>query len=675
MRAFRSLLAYALCSVAAVHAVTVYNQLPLAAQSTSTPSASDTAAAAAPSATGNYTGLAAYDPTTWPPPAIPNPAPATQFGINVMPTADQVTGLSINTPSSFYGISIEMSVVTQVLGINASFINVPFLNLMSLLAERAGQVVIRVGGNTQDYATLVPSTQDGKMIEKQSIDPNNPTGTPTIIFTDEMLYMLSNISTFVNIKWFLGVPFNDTVNIHMEIVEQGERIIGDNLLGFQVGNEPDLYLQHQHRLPGYDFNSYYTEFGQWRDAFNNDANVPQKKTMIGPSLALANPESWTLEDTWNTGFLPNYVDSLYALSVERYPDDNCAAIYAGFGPVTYPPSVFPNYLSHASGRSICAALLNSTLVAQTYSLPFIMFETNSASCGGFAGISNVFGITLWALDYGLQMVYSNLTHALIHVGGQDVYYNPFTPPPTNQSTYHQWTIGPIFYSILAMPEILGNSNTSRVVDLFANSNNDLTPAYAIYENDQLARVALFNYMDDGSDAMALNVAIQVGGGNGQPASTPAQVKVKYLVAPSVSEKFNITWGGQTFGGEFESDGRLMGQETIQTVPCDTTAGTCTINVPAPGFALVYVSDTAVQDSEPAATATFSTTALTKTVNTATIDQSVLATSNGHSGKDRFTGSTSKGSSGASRAAGVIPSLTAVFAVLATVGIFFKAFTS
>ena len=52
-----------------------------------------------------------------------------------------------------------------------------------------------------------------------------------------------------------------------------------------------------------------------------------------------------------------------------------------------------------------------------------MFETNSASCGGFQGVSNVFGITLWALDYGLQMVYSNFTHALIHVGGQDVYYN------------------------------------------------------------------------------------------------------------------------------------------------------------------------------------------------------------------------------------------------------------
>lgn len=129
------------------------------------------------------------------------------------------------------------------------------------------------------------------------------------------------------------------------------------------------------------------------------------------------------------------------------------------------------------------------------------------------------------------------------------------------------------------------------------------------------------------------------------------------------------------GGQFEADGRLSGEEQIQTVPCDTNAGTCTINVPAPGFALVFVSDSAVQDSEPGATVTFSTTAVTKTVNTALVNPSVMETSNGHSGNNRFRGSTSKGSSGASRAAGVVPSLTAVLAVLASVCIVFKTFTS
>ena len=111
--AFRSLILSFLCSLAAVNAITVYSQLPLAAQSTSVAStATDTAAGS--TATGNYTGLKAYDPTTWPAPAIPDPAPATSFAFNLMPSAGLVGNISIATPASFFGISIEMSVVTQV---------------------------------------------------------------------------------------------------------------------------------------------------------------------------------------------------------------------------------------------------------------------------------------------------------------------------------------------------------------------------------------------------------------------------------------------------------------------------------------------------------------------------------------------------------------------------------
>lgn len=38
-----------------------------------------------------------------------------------------------------------------------------------------------------------------------------------------------------------------------------------------------------------------------------------------------------------------------------------------------------------------------------------MFETNSASCGGFPGISDSFE---GAFDCGLQMVYTNFSDAL-----------------------------------------------------------------------------------------------------------------------------------------------------------------------------------------------------------------------------------------------------------------------
>lgn len=109
----------------------------------------------------------------------------------------------------------------------------------------------------------------------------------------------------------------------------------------------------------------------------------------------------------------------------RYPDNNCAAAFpdAGFGTPVDPQSVFANYLTHASGKNIVSQYLDSLPLAQQYGKQFMMFETNTASCGGFPGVSDSFGSALWAVDYGLQMAYSNFTGALLHIGGQDVSYN------------------------------------------------------------------------------------------------------------------------------------------------------------------------------------------------------------------------------------------------------------
>ena len=205
----------------------------------------------------------------------------------------------------------------------------------------------------------------------------------------------------------------------------------------------------------------------------------------------------------------------------------------------------------------------------------------------------------------------------------------------------------MYYSVLAMAEVMGRSNQSQVIDLGVNNDEQSTPGYAIYENGTPMRVALFNYLDDTSGAHDLSVAISIGGGEtGQPASTPSSVRVKYLLAEHVTAKGNFTWAGQTLGANFKSDGRLQGEEHIVNVPCDTGTNTCTVTVPAPGFALVFLNDKAYEDSTPSGnTLTFATTARTRTINTATIDPKALATSNGHSGKDRADmTSTSKGSS-------------------------------
>lgn len=609
-------------------------------------SATDTAAAA------NYTGAAAYNPTVLNPPPVP-PGLTTQFNIQLQNGG--TPGVSITQEGSFVGFSIEMSVVNQVLGKNSSVIQVPFLNLMANLQQRAGAIKIRVGGNTQETATLVESTPDGRILEKDILGVSNPTQTPPLIFTPDVLYMMRNISSFVNARWFLGIPFNDTTNFRLDIVNRGQAILGDYLIGIQAGNEPDLYVRHGHRPPSYGPFDYVGEIYNLLSALAGPEHDINRQLLIGPNIATGD---WTPEDVWNTGFVDTFSQNLKYLAVENYPADNCFAQF-GIGRPVDVQAEFPNYLSHNAGKLVINKYLNSTAYAQTKGKRMLMFETNTASCGGFPGISDAFGAGLWGLDYSLQMAYSNFSGALMHVGGQNVFYNPFTPPPTNQTTFHQWTIGPIYYVALIMAEVLGPSNKSQVLDLKANSDNIYTPAYAIYEDGNPVRVALFNFVTDQSGASTLNVGISVGNGHGGDA-TPGEVHVKYFLAESVSQKGNFTWAGQTFGDHFASDGRPMGEENVTTVTCGQAVPPqiqrmCTIRIPAPGFALVFLSPGALESSHAggAPPTTFPTTAETRTRNTVTIDQAVLATSNGHSamgfdgkkgrnGKARL-GSTSAGS--------------------------------
>lgn len=107
-----------------------------------------------------------------------------------------------------------------------------------------------------------------------------------------------------------------------------------------------------------------------------------------------------------------------------------------------------------------------------------------------------------------------------------------TAPPTNQSAFDQWTVGPIFYSAMVVAEALGQTNTSQVKDLQdflpqENAHNDLTPVYAVYENGNIARMVLMNFMTDPSGAHDYTATVFIGGsGFGEANAAPAQVKVK-----------------------------------------------------------------------------------------------------------------------------------------------------
>lgn len=126
---------------------------------------------------------------------------------------------------------------------------------------------------------------------------------------------------------------------------------------------------------------------------------------------------------------------------------------------------------------------------------------------------------------------------------------------------------------------------------------------------------------------------------------------------------------------FESDGRLTGDKDIKTISCSD--GSCQVKVPAPSFALVFLSEQALGESDSGASRTFATTLHTKTIDTITVDPRVVATSNGHSGFSKHgTWSTSRGTdhNAAYLLSQTIPSAVSLFSVVAGALMIGNAFT-
>lgn len=93
-----------------------------------------------------------------------------------------------------------------------------------------------------------------------------------------------------------------------------------------------------------------------------------------------------------------------------------------------------------------------------------------------------------------------------------------------------------------------------------------------------------------------------------------------------------TWAGQSFG--YYSSGQLEGMEQISQSSCSNESNTCSITIPAPGVALVFLTSKAQSKASP-------------TINTfqpqGTQDAKAVKDSNGSRGSGSRIGATSEGS--------------------------------
>ena len=108
-------IASALVHIAQVHAsVTIYNNNGMQQQPVGTDTAASATATNSSSIPQWLADMPAFNSVVLQAPAIPSPAPANQFTLDLQATTAQVPGISIQQNGTFLGFSIEMSVATQV---------------------------------------------------------------------------------------------------------------------------------------------------------------------------------------------------------------------------------------------------------------------------------------------------------------------------------------------------------------------------------------------------------------------------------------------------------------------------------------------------------------------------------------------------------------------------------
>ena len=130
--------------------------------------------------------------------------------------------------------------------------------------------VVRVGGNTADYARYSPAAQA----------VSSPFGT---VVNDAVLQELGGFlqATGWKLIWALNLGRGSEADAVAE-AKAVLAVAGERLLAFEIGNEPDLFSHAKHRPPGYGYEQWLADYRRYKTALR--AQIPGIP-LAGPDVA------------------------------------------------------------------------------------------------------------------------------------------------------------------------------------------------------------------------------------------------------------------------------------------------------------------------------------------------------------------------------------------------------
>jgi Glycosyl hydrolase family 79 C-terminal beta domain len=426
-------------------------------------------------------------------------------------------GLALNP--AFCGLSYEKSQLTGHLFVASD------TNLIHMFSQIA-PAVLRIGGNSVDRTCW------GGLSNSTPITASE---------VDAFAGFVKALPTNWRVIYGINMAVNDTTNCAAEAAYVAGAL-GPHLLGFEIGNEPDLYHNNGIRPSTYTYAQFRLQWLAMAAAIVGAVpgwavtNGGSGWTLTGPASA-SNTQGYTVPFAENEAGFISMVTQHYYRANGQSPSSTLQLLLQ---PDPNLPGTVSDIVAAATGANL--------------PLGFRMDECGSFYNGGAPNVSDAYGTALWALDFMFTLALNGCQGVNFHGGGDGPGY---TPIADNGTTVVQ--ARPEFYALKMFSLVSQGRVIPAAVSLDSNIN---FTAYGVRRSNGGISAVLINKDTNDTVHVALDLGTDV-----------SAARVMELTGPALDSTSGYTLGGApinpdgSWAGGYQSEiSATNGQLTVLVPP-------------------------------------------------------------------------------------------------------------
>jgi hypothetical protein len=469
-------------------------------------------------------------------------------------------------PFNYTGLSYELAQLTD-----PKFFSVSNKELVALFKILSPRGVLRLGGNSSESCWLKvdPSTTAPELKIPDIKKSEHWMPAKLFMIPAESIPELAGFLRATGWQLIYGLNFGHSSpeRLAKEAEFIAKYVPHDQLLYFQIGNEPDFYRDsiNRTRPANWDFNDYIKEWTACARAISQSV----------PNAAFGGPDVGANSD-WIKQFIP---------AAEQNLGKRLVAVtghYYASGPPDNPNVTIENLLRN--NPKIGQSTKGIADLAAKNHLYYRMTEGNSCYRGGKPGMSDTLASALWGGDYMLTLAAAGCAGINLHGGSRNILKAALgnhlpgekvaSESSDSKGSYYTPIAGEVNYGFKARPIFYGMMLANQFADtemknVVLQAGNINATAYAGKAKDGW-RIAIFN-KDASSD---LDLTVQL----------PEQANsanIWRLTGPRIDATNDVSLAGAVIGPDLSWE-----PETIEK--CSVNNNQCRLTIPHFSAALLFL---------------------------------------------------------------------------------------